>query len=965
MEQRSRFLIGIDLGTTNSVVAYIDTYAAAESGSAPIRVFDVPQLVAPGEVRGIPALPSFLYFPTEHDTASGGMSLPWNDHSASIAGVMARDQGALTPGRQVSSAKSWLCDPAVGRRGDILPPDADTSVAKISPIEASARYLIHLRNAWNHEHFTHSQNGGETSLFEDQAIVLTVPASFDAEARELTGEAAQRAGLKNFILLEEPVAAFYAWIAAHEDHLGEDLHDGDLVLICDVGGGTTDFSLVRVRKASGNVEFERTAIGEHLLLGGDNVDVALARIVEDKLGGRRLSARQRHALQRACCDVKERLCNPNMDRLPVTVLGSGRAVVGGALTAELTRNEVLDVLVGGFLPLTRADAMPVRGTRRTGLRELGLHYASDPAITKHLAEFLTHAAAGMSGEPGAAPRKLPSRMERPDVILFNGGFFAPPVTRERIVDAVAGWFQADRAGWKPRVLSNDAIASAVAVGAAYYGRVRRGRGLRIRAGSPRTFYVALRSEQELRGVCVLPFGVQEGTTLSLDREFTVLANRPVSFTLYSSTTRCDPHGAVTSLEGDHVHRHAPLVTLLRHGKKLRDLQLSVRLTASFTEVGTLELWCASVSSPHRWRLQFELRGAEGERQQETAHPQTTQSSATDEQVEAAVKLLRAVFATSDAGVGNESIGPATLVGQLEAALAAKRESWPAATIRTLSDVLLEIGPGRKQSPRHEARWLNLLGFCLRPGFGMPGDDQRSANARKLYQAGLVFRDDLQSQVEWLVLWRRITGGLSASHQHELYRMCISMLGLRGKKPARLNRQLEQDAWRLLASLEQLPAPTRVSLGQQLLPKINKEPNTQSWLWSLGRFGSRVPLYGPVACVIPVETASQWLEFLLQMHDLTADAAFAITLLASRTDDHHRDIDEKLRRQAVSCLRANGAAEDWIQMVTQYRPPSRADASRMFGETLPKGVHFASSANCVLPLVGLVIERNDRGLDHVS
>jgi hypothetical protein len=954
MEQRSRYLIGIDLGTTNSVVAYIDTHAAAEGGSAPMRVFDVPQLVVPGEARALPALPSFLYFPTEHDTASGSMSLPWDEHSASIVGVMAREQGALIPGRQVSSAKSWLCDPAVGRRGDILPPDADTSVAKMSPIEASARYLNHLKNAWNHEQVTKSHKGGEASLFEDQAIVLTVPASFDAEARELTGEAAQRAGLKNFILLEEPVAAFYAWIAAHEDHLGEDLHDGDLVLICDVGGGTTDFSLVRVGMLSGKVEFERTAIGEHLLLGGDNVDVALARIVEDKLGGRRLSVRQRHALQRACCDVKERLLStPNVDRLPVTVLGSGRAVVGGALTAELTRNEVLDVLVGGFLPLTRADAMPVRGTRRTGLRELGLHYASDPAITKHLAEFLTHAATGMICEPGASQK---SPMQRPDAILFNGGFFAPPVTRERIVDAVAGWFQADRAGWRPRILSNDAIASAVAVGAAYYGRVRRGRGLRIRAGSPRTFYVALRSEQELLGVCVLPSGVQEGTTLSLDREFTVLANRPVSFTLYSSTTRCDPHGAVASLEGDHVHRHAPLVTLLRHGKKLRDLQLSVRLTASFTEVGTLDLWCASVSSPHRWRLQFELRGAEGERQQETAHPQAIQSATTDEQVEAAVKLLRAAFAASGADLGNESIGPATLVGQLEAALAAKRESWPAATLRTLSDVLLELGPGRKRSPRHEARWLNLLGFCLRPGFGMPEDDQRSANARKLYQAALVFRDDLQSQVEWLVLWRRISGGLSASHQHELYRMCTSMLGLRGEKPARLNRQLEQDAWRLLASLEQLPAPTRASLGQQLLPKINKEPNTQAWLWSLGRFGSRVPLYGPLAFAVPAETTSQWLEFLLQMHDLTADALFAITLLASRTDDHQRDIDEKLRRQAISCLHANGAAVDWIQMVTQYRPPSRADASRMFGETLPKGLHFASSVNCVLPLVGLVIER---------
>lgn len=962
MEQRSRFLIGIDLGTTNSVVAYVDTQAAAESGSPAIRVFDLPQLVAAGEVRAVPVLPSFLYFPTEYDTASGGVNLPWDEHPASIAGVMAREQGALAPGRQVSSAKSWLCDPAVDRRGNIVPPDADGSVPKLSPIEASARYLAHLKNAWNHEQVTQGQ-GGEEARFEDQEIILTVPASFDAEARELTVEAAQRAGLKKFILLEEPVAAFYAWIAARQGRLAEDLHDGDLVLICDVGGGTTDFSLVRVRIVSGNAQFERTAIGEHLLLGGDNVDVALARMVEEKLGRPRLSARQRHALRRACCDAKEQLLSDtSMDCCPVTVLGGGRAVVAGALTAKLTRKEVVDVLLGGFLPLTRAAEMPVHGTRRTGLREIGLHYASDPAITKHLAEFLTRAAPDMSCEPGVSPQQSPSHMQRPDAILFNGGFFAPPLTRERIVDAVASWCHGAGA-WTPRVLSNDAMASAVAIGAAYYSQVRHGSGLRIRAGSPRTFYVGLRSDERLRGVCVLPSGVQEGTMLSLDRDFTVLANRPVSFTLFSSTMRCEPHGAVTLLDGDDLHRHAPLVTLLRYGK-MRDQELSVRLTASFTEVGTLELWCNAVNSPHRWRLQFELRGAEGEQPQQATRPHAIRSRNSDEQVDAAVTLLRRAFATSVADVGNEPIRPEALVTQLEAALEAKRDSWPAAVIRSLSDMLLELGPGRRKSPRHEARWLNLLGFCLRPGFGMPQDDQRIANARKLYEAGLVFPDDLQSQVEWLVLWRRITAGLTASHQNDLHSMGAAILGLRGKKGPRLNRQLEHEAWRLLASLEHLPASIRASLGQQLFPNIKKNPGTQAWFWSLARLGARIPLYGPLSCIVSAAIASEWLELLLQMEGLTADAGFAITLLASRTDDSKRDIDEKLRRQAVSWLNTNGAAAEWIQMVKQYRAPSRGDASRMFGETLPKGMQFVSSANCVWPLVGLVVETEDPAL-HVS
>ncbi|HYY68841.1 MAG TPA: Hsp70 family protein, partial [Terriglobales bacterium] len=888
MQQRSRFLIGIDLGTTNSVVAYINTHAT-EGG---IRVFDVPQLFAAGEIRALPALPSFLYFPTEHDR-SGGVSLPWEEHPASITGVMAREQGALAPGRQVTSAKSWLCDPAMDRRGNILPLDAEASVPKLSPIQASARYLTHLRDAWNYEHAAY--DGVEGARFEDQEIVLTVPASFDAEARELTVEAAQRAGLKNFLLLEEPIAAFYAWIASHQDRLAEDLHDGELVLICDVGGGTSDFSLVRVRIVSGRPQFERTAIGEHLLLGGDNLDIALQRMVEDKLGGPRLSAGQRHALRRACCDAKERLLSDSsMDSFPVTILGGGRSVVAGALRTELTRKEVEDVLLGGFLPSTLADEMPAHGARRTGLRELGLHYASDPAITRHLAEFLTRAAAGMSCEPGASIEQ-PSRMQRPDAILFNGGFFAPAVARERIVETVAGWFNSAGA-WRPRVLSNEAMAAAVAIGAAYYGQVRHGSGLRIRAGSPRTFYVGLRSDEGLRGVCVLPSGVQEGTTLSLDRDFSVLANRPVSFTLYSSTTRCEPHSGVTSLEGNDLHRHAPLVTVLRYGK-MRDQQLSVRLTASFTEVGTLELWCNAVNSPHRWRLQFELRGAEGEQREEPARPHAVQSRTSDEQIDSAIALLRRAFATG--GGAGEPIGPEALGGQLEAALQTKKDSWSAAATRSLSDALLEVGLGRRKSPRHEARWLNLLGFCLRPGFGMPQDDQRIANVWKLYQPGLVFKDDLQAQVEWLVFWRRITAGLNASHQNELHRFGADMMGLRGKKGPRLNRQLEHEAWRLLASLEHLPASIRSSLGQQLLPKLKKEPATQAWLWSLARFGARIPLYGPLNCVVSAAMASEWLEFLLQMDELTADAAFAITLLAARTDDPERDIDDKLRRRVIS------------------------------------------------------------------
>ena len=441
-----------------------------------------------------------------------------------------------------------------------------------------------------------------------------MPASFDEEVRELTVEAARRARLKHLTLLEEPLAAFYAWMAATRDRSSgnvfsnryEHLRDGDLILICDVGGGTSDFSLVKAREVSGEWEFERTAIGEHILLGGDNLDLALARLVEEKLQ-EKLSLGQRYALRRACGAAKERLLSDSaLQRVLVTVLGSGRAVVGQTVSVDLTREEVLRTLADGFLPIISPHIRP-RG-RMAGLRELGLPYASDPAITKHLAAFLAQATVTMH----AANQHL----LRPDAVLFNGGFFTPAIARERVLEAISTWFGEGQTGWRPRVLENESVDSAVARGAAYYGRVRRGSGLRVRAGSARTYYIGLRSQRGLEGICVLPTGTQEGTTLpSLNRDFSVVANRPVSFELYSSRFRHDVPGQVAELDAAEVHRHSPLVALLRFGKKLRDKELTVRLRATFTELGTLELWCESRDTPHRWRLQFELRGEEAQAQQ--------------------------------------------------------------------------------------------------------------------------------------------------------------------------------------------------------------------------------------------------------------------------------------------------------------------------------------------------------------
>ena len=955
MEGRSRYLIGIDLGTTNCAVAYVDTMEGANgAGASAIRKFEIAQLTGPGEVRTLPLLPSSLYFPTDDEISSGLVNLPWQEHPKAIVGTMARDQGALMPSRQVSSAKSWLCQSAIDRTANILPRDAEPPEPTISPVEASARYLTYLRAAWKHA------KGGESAdpqeLLENQEIVLTVPASFDEEARELTVEAARQAGLQKLTLLEEPLAAFYAWMARNQDVLNQHLQDGELILICDIGGGTSDFSLVRAHLQGEGVEFERTAIGEHLLLGGENLDLALALRIESKLNAK-LSLRQRHALRISCAAAKERLLSEEgVDRLPINILGGGRSVVGQMLSSELRRDEVTEAITNGFLPLTTPGEMPKR-SRAVGLREIGLPYATDPAITKHLAMFLKQAALTMGSKGNHQPeQKNRQPMAKPDAVLFNGGFCIPIIVRERITEAIGKWFD-DGSAWRPSILSNEAMSSAVAVGAAYYARVKRGAGLRVEAGSASTYYIGLRSERGIKGLCVLPSGTNEGTTLPLlDHEFLVVANRPVSFHLYSSTIRHSAHGAIADLDPEEVRRHAPLVTLLRYGKKLNQMELAVRLSASFTEVGTLDLWCESMNSPHRWRLQFELRGETSEagrgRKVRQSPSSISPSSIPEPSLTSAIDLIRRAFTHMSPGT-TAPLDPAPLVGGLESVTKQKRESWSLMTVRSFCDELLVVAAGRKLSPRHEARWLNLFGYCMRPGFGDQQDSYRMREAQHIYQAGLAFPQELQCQVDWLVTWRRVAGGLSTTLQQALRRY-LGDLGIGGKKVAkRLNSQLEHEGWRLLASLEHLTGTTRATLGTELLRKLKKEPSDSAWLWSLARLGARIPLYGPLHCVVSAEIAAEWIGALLDSSEITHETAAAVVQLGRRIDDRARDISQDVSRFAVSKLKSAAVADSaFLRPLQEYIVPTRLDVVRTLGDSLPAGVEFESTSSCLSPVVAL-------------
>lgn len=864
--------IGIDLGTTNTALAFVDAPAGADDATPTIQVLEIPQYVAQGRLEARRTLPSFLYLGDQE-----------------YVGVYAREQGTLVPTKCVHSAKSWLANPDVDRTAKILPWEAQEAGRVYSPVDVSARILRHLAGAWKER---------QRSELGEHAVVLTVPASFDAEARELTVQAAREAGIEKLTLLEEPAAAFYSWIANDLARSQKNLFDGQTVLICDVGGGTSDFTLIKVARQNDRVDFTRTAVGKHLLLGGDNLDLTLAWLVESKLG-KQLSLRQRSALRRQCAAAKERLLSEeNLSSVEITVLGGGSSLVGGTLRTELTRDEVLELAIEGFLPVCELSDKP-QHEENSPYREAGLPYVSDPAVTKHLAEFLA-AAGGV----------------QPDAILFNGGFFIPEILRRRVADVVEHWY-----GKRPVVFENRDLDLAVAVGAAYYSYVRStGAGLLVRGGLPRAYFLGLGGggENTLRALCLVPRGAEEGAEIELDPgNLQLVANKPVAFRLYSSRTRAGDRAGdlavFTPEEKEQLHLHAPLNAVLRFGRAGERL-VPVKLGARLTEVGTLEIWVDSKETEHRWRLQFELRKKLADA------PARPAAVVSDEALAAAENLLAEVF-------GAGELEPELLPSRLEQALALGRGAWPLPAIRRLADRMLELAGGRKRSAAHEIRWLNLCGFCLRPGFGFPGDDFRIEQARRLYAEGLRFGNQVQNEIEWWIFWGRVAGGLNKNQQTDIFQRLSPALLPRSGKAQRINPSLLREMWRCAASLELLPVQSKTQLGEQLLLRVLKGDFVETGLWCLARLGARKLFHGPIHQVVPPAVAARWVERLLKI----PQAADAVAAIAKQTGDATRDLPG-------STLAAVRGAFPALELARE--PDDQLAAmGRIFGEELPSGLVF--------------------------
>jgi molecular chaperone DnaK (HSP70) len=931
-----RYVVGIDLGTTNCAVAYVDT-----AKSLTVQHFPIPQLVKEATVASLPTLPSFLYLPGTHDLPAGSLALPWDREREYIVGRFAQVQGARVPGRMIVSAKSWLCHPEVDRTAAILPWGAPSEVHKLSPIEVSAHYLLHIREAWN-------QRMGRQHPLETQQVILTVPASFDEVARELTVQAAEQAGLARVTLLEEPQAAFYAWLVAHVDSWQTQLKAGDVILVCDIGGGTTDLSLVAVTQGKSQLQLERVAVGDHLLLGGDNMDIALARQVEARLTkGGRLEAQRWQALTQQCRMAKEDLfADPNRQSVTITLAGRGSAVVGGTLSDNLTREELEQVILNGFFPVVDSDVGP-RRSARVGLQEFGLPYATEPEIPRHLSLFLRQHAGSTHGS-----------LMRPDAVLFNGGALTPLAIRERIVDILSGWFsEAQDSQWRPTTLTTTSLDLAVAYGAAYYGLVRRGQGVRIGGGSARAYYLGIGAQGKeqttmdgtVNALCLVRHGMEEGEEVHLQEpEFEVLANQPVSFPLYASSLRMsDPPGALLSLPTAEVTILPAIRTVLRFGKKTGVTTIPVRVSAKFTEVGTLELWCEAKQTNHRWRLQFQLRG-EGASTPLFLPGTVSEEHVIDETLLGeALQLVRSSFLPSSSG--GEQISPQTLTRQLEQALGTNKDNWPLSAIRRVWDTLWEYEKGRERSPEHEARWLNLIGFCLRPGFGHSTDEWRLQQLWKIYPRGPAHGNAIQCRAEWWNLWKRVAGGLSRQQQTVLYNDIAPWLLPKLKNKIKAGRskvgpQEIREMWQIMGSCERLGAEVKADLGEELLHEVEKGKASDQEVWALARLGARSLMYGPTNCIVRHEVAERWVEKLLRTEWRKPDQiGFALMQIARYTGDRTRDLNDDLRQRLAERLSPLSSGQRWAKQVLEVVPLEAREQARILDEALPVGLRIRAEA----------------------
>lgn len=909
-----RYSIGIDLGTTNCVLAYV---ALDRPGGAP-EVLPIPQRESAGTVAASLLLPSYYCY----EQAAPERASP----APAVIGNYARAQLQALPGRVIHSAKSWLSHSGIDREARLLPfaseeVDAD---AKLSPVDASAAYLRYLRSAWDMAFATEDPALG----FDRQRVTVTVPASFDEGAQALTRRAAERAGYPEGVrLLEEPQAAFYAWTAEVGSATQRFLQQlpalaevDQTVLVCDIGGGTTDLSLFRIAAAPlEEPEIERIAVSDHLLLGGDNIDLAVAHTLERRLcpEGARLTRRQWQHLVPQAARLKEQLLGAEGaadEILRVSVPGEGSALFAGALTGALSRAELREVVLDGFFPLCEASARP---KARSGLREIGLPYATDSAITRHLAAFLNGTEI--------------------DAVLCAGGTLTPAFLQERLLSLIEAWQER-----RPARLALADLSLAIARGAASYGSLKAYSKRRIRAGYARSVYLEL----ERRGpqqspvlVCILPRGFQEGGRVALgEHRFQLLLNRPARFTAYTSTHRAaDRSGTRVALTEDEFHPLPPLYsTLTLDGedfdpRKAGALKVAVQLEVELSPLGVLELALCDPERAQRWRLDFNLRAVSGQRPLMEA-PGASDPGVSEECLARGIERIRHYFGKGQALEEKESVKG--LVKGLERIFGAERMHWKLALLRSLWTPLYPGMTRRGRSLAHENAWLYLAGLALRPGYGAELDGWRMAQLWGCLRLGLHHKKERSAQSNWWMMWRRVAGGLSAEQQLQLYRAALPQFQ---RAP-----QEFVEGTRLLGALERVPQGSRLELARALIELVlkGKAAHQPHLYWTLARVLGRVPLYAAADAVLPAAVVEGFFEQVeardWKRHDL-APLVAVFSNGARLTGTRGLDLHDRIRTRVVDKLKREGAKEAQWRVIEEHCEVSAEERDYLYGEELPVGL----------------------------
>lgn len=991
-KQNSRYVVGIDLGTTNCAVAFMDSHQEQPM----MQLFRIEQLVDFQTSQRSDTLPSFHYELSAQEAAQLDSKFQFVDGShKSVVGIFARQRGMQMPGRHIASAKSWLCHPLVDRTSDMLPWNYDEDVKLLSPVEASRRYLEHIRRMWDRDF--------PADPLAEQDVIVTLPASFDEVARQLTLQAARNAGLANVILIEEPQAAFYAWLHRNQDSWMNTMRTGQSILVCDIGGGTTDFTLIRVIETSqesflqtretnsdqsndsdasdqvseslqNTFGLHRVAVGEHLMLGGDNLDLALAKAMEQRLlaetpGLEQLKPRQWDALKSQCRVAKEKLLG---DSPPETYMlslpGSGSKLIENTRSIAIEYSWARDLLVEGFFGKVALQDRPQEAA--TGFQEFGLPFASDPNAHRHLAKFLwEHRWAGRVEDKKADGEKASMtdvEAARPDWILFNGGVLESSQIKAAILDQIQAWFRTEDVlstnggkseGWTLGVLEGNRLDLAVAQGAAYFGLVRRGHGVRIDARLAKAYYLLI-DQSPQTAICVMPANASPLDRFRLDKHpFELSVGQPVQFPIYqSSTNLVHKPGEIVPIDPQTMSAMTSIRTVLEAENRKVRASVPVVIESELTEIGTLAMKLLPVTNPDEpsegfhsplngWKLELDVRSVAAS-EQPTGRDASPMSTIVDSTwIESALAKLETAFSE------NSNVPPKNVVGFLTEEIGQSRRDWNPALLREMWRLLIENNDYRKRSSEHESRYINLLGWCLRPGFGMAADDWRVNLTWRTIHAKLHSRS-ASSASETIVLWRRIAGGFTAGQQQALFQDCWPRVRATlegGSSGQAVNTNMAIELLRLVGSMEWINSNDKKSVCSTLLVGLKKKKLEHlhgAMLWTLGRIGNRKPVYATLQQVMSTSYVQGWIEKLLNLDNEffvrnRESSSLCLMQMAIKTNDRYRDHSNAIRERILAKLQQIDAPKSHIDLIATGGDLDGSLEESIIGDSLPLGFRIRS------------------------